>query len=505
MKKLIATTFFASIVIGLMAQAPNLFSYQAVVRNNSDQLIINSPVGIVTTILQGSPSGTIIYRELHYPNPQTNSNGLVTLEIGSGLPLQGAFSNMQLDQGPFYIKTEIDPTGGTNYTISGTSQFLSVPYALYASKSGEANPVGSAGGDLTGTYPNPVVSSIQGRPVVSTLPITDNVLKWTGSTWAPQPDGLSLPYTGSTSSGTSAMSVTHTAASGANYAGYFATLSTTGTALYGEATSLSGTNYAIMGHSSSPEGYAAYFTGDFGSRNYFQQPVGIGTAFPNYSLESIGIIAATEVGVRDFVGGTAPLSSIRSGSAGGGTFGTMEFFVKNAGTPTRYLHISATGNVSIGTNYTGSYKLQLQENSAAKPVSSSWTVPSDQRLKRDIHPFSDGLELVKQINPVWFTYTGEARMPNLSGVGLLAQELQKLAPYMVRPYQHVVQEATEDQQEVTTEYLAIDFGAMDFILINAIQEQQAIIETQNERITSLEQTINEMRQMMLTHGIKAED
>jgi len=118
MKKFVTTTFFASIFIGLMAQAPLRIGYQAVTRDNSNQPITNQQVGIRTTILQGSPTGTIIYRELHYPNPATNSNGLVTLEIGSGLPLQGAFSNLQLDQGPFYIKTEIDPTGDTNYTIT---------------------------------------------------------------------------------------------------------------------------------------------------------------------------------------------------------------------------------------------------------------------------------------------------------------------------------------------------------------------------------------------------
>lgn len=356
---------------------------------------------------------------------------------------------------------------------------------------------------MSGNYPNPIVSRIQGQPVVTTLPATGQVLKWTGSTWAPQPEGLSLPYTGSTSSGTHGINISHTATSGANYGGYFSTSSTNGAAVYGIASSSSGTNFGIRGHSNSDGGYAAFFTGQFGSRNYFERSVGIGTLNPSYPLEVNGIIAGTEIGVRDFVGGAAPLASIRANSAGGGTVGTMEFFVKNAGSPVRYLHISSSGNVSIGTSYVGSYKLQLQENSAAKPTSSAWTVRSDQRLKEDIRPFSDGLNLIKQINPVWFTYTGEARLPQVSGVGLLAKELQKLAPYMVRAYQHVVQEATETEREITTEYLSIDYGAMDFILINTIQEQQAIIEAQNERITSLEQIIIEMRQLMLTSGIKA--
>ena len=129
MKKLNITTLLVSLGLGIMAQAPNLFSFQAVVCNNSNQLIVNSPVGMKTTILQWSPTGTVVYEELHFPNPQKNANGLVTLQIGSGLPIQGSFNNIQLDMGPSYIKTDTDPTGGTNYTITGTSQFLSVPYA----------------------------------------------------------------------------------------------------------------------------------------------------------------------------------------------------------------------------------------------------------------------------------------------------------------------------------------------------------------------------------------
>ena len=94
------------------------------------------------------------------------------------------------------------------------------------------------------------------------------------------------------------------------------------------------------------------------------------------------------------------------------------------------IYVSTTGNVGIGT-ITPTFRLQMGTNSAAKPTSNAWTVISDARLKKDIRPFTDGLSLIDQINPIWFTYTGSGGMPLETGVGTLAQEFQKIAPYMV--------------------------------------------------------------------------
>ena len=132
MRKIIFTTVFSLIALSLLSQAPQKFSFQAVVRNNQNQLIINQQVGVRTSIIQGSTSGTVVYQEFYYPNQQTNANGLITLEIGSGFVLSGDFSAINWANGPYYIKTEADPTGGTNYTITGTSQLMSVPYSLHA-------------------------------------------------------------------------------------------------------------------------------------------------------------------------------------------------------------------------------------------------------------------------------------------------------------------------------------------------------------------------------------
>ena len=118
------------ITTAVFAQTPEKMSYQAVVRNSSDQLIANQSVGMQISILQSTATGTAIYVETH--NTTSNANGLVSLEIGTGTVINGSFATINWANGPYFIKTETDPTGGTNYTITGTSQLMSVPYALHA-------------------------------------------------------------------------------------------------------------------------------------------------------------------------------------------------------------------------------------------------------------------------------------------------------------------------------------------------------------------------------------
>ncbi len=126
MKKLytlITTMFFTAISF---AQAPEKLSYQAVIRDSGDNLISNQAVGMQISILQ---DGTAVYTETQ--TPTANVNGLVSLEIGTGATTDN-FSNIDWATGTYFIKTETDPAGGANYTITGTSQLLSVPYALHA-------------------------------------------------------------------------------------------------------------------------------------------------------------------------------------------------------------------------------------------------------------------------------------------------------------------------------------------------------------------------------------
>jgi hypothetical protein len=143
-----------SLVAGLLltasvwAQAPQKMSYQAVIRNSSNALVTSTSVGMQISILQGTPTGTVAYSETQ--TLSTNANGLVSLEIGTGTPVTGTFASINWATGPYFIKTETDPTGGTNYTIAGTNELMSVPYALFSANgtpgaTGAQGPIGLTG------------------------------------------------------------------------------------------------------------------------------------------------------------------------------------------------------------------------------------------------------------------------------------------------------------------------------------------------------------------------
>jgi len=118
---IVATTF---------AQAPEQMSYQAIVRDATGNLVTNQQVGMQISILQTTVGGTAVYVETQ--TTTTNANGLVSIAIGAGTSVNGTFATIDWSADSYFIKTETDPTGSTSYSIIGTSQLLSVPYALHA-------------------------------------------------------------------------------------------------------------------------------------------------------------------------------------------------------------------------------------------------------------------------------------------------------------------------------------------------------------------------------------
>lgn len=122
------------------SQTPQGLSYQAVAFNSSGNPVVNGNVGVQISILDNSIAGAVVYLETHVKT--TNAQGLFNLIIGQGTPANVDFSTINWGSNTKFLKVEVDPNGGTNYTITGTNQLMSVPYALYAEK------VNTSGGSL---------------------------------------------------------------------------------------------------------------------------------------------------------------------------------------------------------------------------------------------------------------------------------------------------------------------------------------------------------------------
>jgi hypothetical protein len=121
---------YVASIICLYAQSPQAFKYQAVVRDQDQHIIINQLVSLKISIVRNQPKGVVVYSEIQ--KDTTNNFGIIDLSIGRGQVLSGSFISIDWGNDRFYIKTELDASGGSNYTLTGVAELLSVPYSLYA-------------------------------------------------------------------------------------------------------------------------------------------------------------------------------------------------------------------------------------------------------------------------------------------------------------------------------------------------------------------------------------
>jgi hypothetical protein len=346
MKKSIILTMFFFLWISMVAQIPQSFRYQAVARDASGNVLANKSVSFRISILSGSISGIVVYSETH-PAKTTNAFGLVELEIGKGTVVSGGFASIGWGNNTFFVKVEMDPAGGIAYQTMGTSQLLSVPYAL------QAKSVESITTDVTLAGSGSVSSPLKIAPQSAT---SGQVLKYTGATWSPANDisrGLILPYkdsisvpdkatvlriscigntwssaitgisksdngTGvigegafgvfgnSTVAGGTGVRGSNASATGSGYGlsgvasspqsgGVWAVgglygvqavaESSSGYGIWGSASSTSGTTYGIYGKVSSSAGFSGYFKG---GKFYVSGRIGIGTETPSAGLHLKG-------------------------------------------------------------------------------------------------------------------------------------------------------------------------------------------------------------------------
>ncbi len=190
MKTLYSILLLLLISILSYSQAPEAFSYQALIRNGSGDILANSQVAVQISFLQDSESGSAVYVETF--NPTTTQYGLIALKLGKGSVQSGTFNAIDWGAHAYYVKIEIDPNNGTDYTHMGTSQLLSVPYALYTKSaenafSGDYNDLSNAptvvsaftndaGYLTTFTETDPVFGAHAANVITST-----NITNWTSA------------------------------------------------------------------------------------------------------------------------------------------------------------------------------------------------------------------------------------------------------------------------------------------------------------------------------------
>ena len=140
MKKIQLLTTLCFLLFTLFVNAqipPNAFNYSAVARNAAGQPIATTTIGIQITILQTSPLGVAQYSENHFVN--TDAFGLFNLVIGAGAVQSGSMATIDWSNDNYYLKVGMDASGRTNFLTMGTTQLLSVPYAMYAKSAGSVS------------------------------------------------------------------------------------------------------------------------------------------------------------------------------------------------------------------------------------------------------------------------------------------------------------------------------------------------------------------------------
>lgn len=726
-------------LLSLQAQAPNRFNYQGVARQATGEVMPNRNIGIRANILSDSPDGSIQYSETH--TVTTNQLGLFVLSIGGGIVISGDFEDIIWDGKDNFLKIEIDPNGGNDYSFNGTTQLLSVPYAIHSqnaseiggnavsaslptdgqvlkwddnakqwvpadgsqniaytagagitidagntiintspdqpismigggatnvtgtypnftietpapidnsttneiqtlslngdtlnlslgggsvqlpavtpvagpgisiagnviSNTGDLNPnddltnTSNAGGDVTGTFNNLNVTRLQSNPISNITPLNDEVLKWNGASWIPQPDE-NTTYTAGEGISIAGDIISNTGDTDADATNELQTLSLDGQSLsisngnsvnlpwvkcppygaimldptfskvyIGEECHVTHLGYALIVNTGgglfkgplkivddyptihlSNSNYSSYLTmnpygniilnsqigdGNFGIgpgnpdsklrvnggariEDYLKMGgsgvfevdavgitggrfkidaagnVGIGTNSPDTKFTVNGAIKATQTLIVDNAGtnsGTAPDITLGSASGEGigsqRTTGTNQWGLDFYTNFTRKMVILNGGNVGIGTS-SPAFKLEVN-GTAAKPGGGSWTATSDSRLKQNIRPYTDGLNTLLRINPVTYHYNEKSGYDtDAEHIGVIAQELQPIAPYMV----------TESpiKAEDSSPYLTVDNSAMTYMLINAIKEQQKMIDQLHRENAALSAKTDKLEQI----------
>lgn len=514
------------LVIGSFLNAQEFINYQAAIRDGSGDLIVNTFIGVQFSILQSISTGSVSYSETHAVN--TNSFGMVNIELGNGTPSTGQFGGINWAAYNHFLKVEVNT--GSGYVHMGTSPMNYVPYAHYAAIAEQAVndndnqtlllediTLSISNGNAVNLPAETALwnaNKLKGNNISTLAPSIYDVLKWTGTSWAPGTDegttylmGSGLSLSGNYINSSWTYNGDHVFSNNSGHVG-IGTMSPTSPlhvkgldgldplhVQVGGATKLmvhSNGGLGIGYSNSTPPADGLLVDGD----------IAVGLTAPQNRVHITSATSTSGCLIRLTRGTTGMTSSdgLLLGYSSNGInyiWGYENNDLVFGANGEQRMTLENDGDLGIGTA-NPSYDLQLGYNSAAKPISSAWTVYSDSRLKNEVSSFEDGLDLVMQIRPIVFKYNGKIGLPtDETGVGTMAQELQQIAPYMVHSFEYTEKSAAGPEEPITTsgrteEYLAVDYGAMDFVLVNAIKELKQMVDDQQGLIQELQSKVQSL-------------
>jgi len=512
----------------VFAQAPQKMSYQAVIRNSSNALVTSTLVGMKISILQWSPTGTIVYSETQ--TPSTNANGLVSLQIGAGAIISGTFASINWATGPYFIKTETDPTGNNLYTIVSTTELTSVPYALFSSSGpagaqgpqgiqGIAGPTGPAG--LTGAT-GPAggwallgnAGTIDGTNFIGT---TDNValnfrvnnlkagridILLNNTFWGFQAGNSNTNGNFNTANGGGAL-YSNTSGAGNTATGVRALYSNitggnntaTGlSALYSNtggnntATGVSALYFNTIGGNNTANGLQALYKNTTGSNN---------TATGFFSMyENVTGNQNTAYGLYSLLNNTSGSSNTANGM---GALNFNSLGSDNTAIGYRALYTTTTGgnNTGIGNgadvpSATSSNQIRIGNTAITYAgVQVAWTITSDKRWKLDINNSNLGLDFINKLRPVSY-YRNNDESKKLE-YGFIAQEIEEVLNNAGASNNGII---SKDDKGM----YGVRYNDLMSPMVKAIQElnsnnekQQQVNEKQQQLIETLKKEIEELK------------
>jgi hypothetical protein len=468
------------------AQAPQGFSYQATVRNNAGALIVNQNVNFKFNIMLNSATSLPVFSESHMA--PTDDLGQVNLVIGQGTAITGTFSSINWGTGNYYLGIELNT--GSGYVAMGTTQLLSVPYALYSQNSGSASV--------------PTIQQVldSGNIATKTTNITEGsslrINTVGGSTSGEFYYGIRSHIDGTDGNNRGILAASNGVSVGNNwgFTGY-ASNGKNNYGIYARAyDSTTGSNFGVFGQANGNTG--------IDNRGVSGHASAITTTGNNY-------------GITGVAGGSETLNiAVGAYSEGGSTINSSNYGVSARASSintngTNYGIYSTASNGA--TNYAGFFNGNVT-------ITGNFVQPSDKRLKKDIKPFGSALEKINALSPVTYYYKNEKEsginLPTNLQYGFIAQDLETVFPELVS--NQVINLSTtgnannkktsidSDENGLNTEnetvnlnenktkeeFKGINYTGLISVLTEAIKEQQVLIlelKKQNELLTNRIKTI----------------